>query len=45
MEAEAVRMVINMFHGDEECCGVVSKIFPLGEELRLIKYGKDKSLF
>ena len=23
MEAEVVRMVIDMFHGDENCCGVV----------------------
>lgn len=24
MEAEIVRMAINLFHGDEDCCGTVS---------------------
>jgi len=26
MEAEVVRMVVNLFHGDEQCCGLVSTL-------------------
>ena len=26
MEAEVVRMVVNLFNGDDECCGLVNTI-------------------
>lgn len=29
MEAEVVRMVVNLFNGDDECCGVVKTLFLL----------------